>query len=229
MLRGLKRALALVSLSAVFSAGAYAQTFTEVGDAGATPAAAQAVPGAVVRIEGNLQGPGDVDVYRFTLDSPGLVTIDAWGVEGASPTCAGGYPTIDANLILMDAARLPLWGDDDSDPNHCYGSRIELNLPAGSYYLAFGENNIVAQDAGGAYLCDNDAAGDCALVTTPVDRFGASGGEAGAYVITFSRATGGAAGPVGSVAPVPGPVGLALLPLLLAMGWLGSRALGRRA
>ena len=93
----------------------------------------------------------------------------------------------------------------------------------------FGENNIVAQDAGGAYLCDNDDAGDCASVTTPVDRFGASGDNAGAYVITFSRATGGAAGPVGSVAPVPGPVGLALLPLLLAMGWLGSRALGRRA
>ena len=46
------RLLAAVLASMTLSVGVAAQTFTEVGDAGNTPATAQTVPASTTRIEG---------------------------------------------------------------------------------------------------------------------------------------------------------------------------------
>ncbi len=229
MLKYLGQIFASILFAATLSSGAVAQTFNEVGDAGQTLATAQWVPGGTTTIQGNLQTAGDVDLYRFSLGTAGIVTINGWGVEGSVPDCASNtYPVIDANLILFNGAGLPLWGDDDGDSAaHCYGSRVELNLPAGTYYLAFGENNIEAYDAANNPICDNDS-DDCSSSTTPLAYFDADGEETGPYTITFSKPTSGG-GNAGSVASVPGPTGLVLLPLLLAVGVIGSRTLRRRA
>lgn len=223
MLKNWVRLLASIMVTATLSAGAVAQTFNEMGDAGQTLATAQTVPGGVTTIQGNTQSPGDVDLYRFSVTTAGSVTITAWGAD-AAPSCPP-YPTIDANLILFNGAGVPLWGDDDSDPAHCYGSQIVMNLAAGNYYLAFGENNIEAMGPIDEYICSNDD-GDCTGDGTPLDHFLAGGEAAGAYTITFSQATGGSRS---NVAAVPGPTGILLLPLLAVMGIAGASRLKRRS
>lgn len=217
------RLLAAIMVTATLSAGAVAQTFNEVGDAGQTLATAQAVPGGVTTIQGNTQSPGDVDLYRFSVTTAGSVTITAWGAD-AAPSCPP-YPTIDANLILFNGAGVPLWGDDDGDPAHCYGSQIVMNLAAGNYYVAFGENNIEAMGPIDEYICGNDDAA-CTDAVTPLHHFLADGDATGAYTITFSQPTGGSPS---KVAAVPGPTGIILLPLLAVMGIAGASRLKRRA
>lgn len=210
---------ASILMGLALSAGAAAQTFNESGDAGQTLATAQAVPPGTTTIKGNLQTEGDVDLYRFTLSASGSITIRGYGDE-ASETCR----IIDANLILFNSAGLPLWGNDDGyDATICLGSEIVLNLPAGTYYLAFGDNNIEAMNSSNVEICSNDD-GDCSAGTTPLSYFESSGDDTGPYTITFSRALGSS----GTTA-VPGPTGFILLPLLVALGLIGGRTLRRRA
>lgn len=214
------RVLAAILVTATLSAGVAAQTFNEVGDAGQTLATAQVVPGGVTVIQGNLQTPGDVDLYRFSLSTAGRVTIRGW-----SGTYAGSDCSIDSNLILFNSAGEPLWGDDDGDPENCVGSQIELNLPVGYFLIAYGGNDIEALDANGDSICGNDD-GECVDASSPLGSFDSSGDDIGSYVITFSQSTGGVRN---SIAAVPGPTGLLLLPLLAVIGFVGSRTLKRRA
>ena len=216
------RILASLVAAATLSAGAAAQTFNESGDAGQTLATAQAVPAGTTTIHGTLGAAGDVDLYRFTLTTAGSITIRAWGEDETEE----GYRYPDANLILFAGNGLPLWGDDDSyDSVMYYGSQIVLNLPAGTYYLAFGDNNVEAYDSNDDHICGNDS-DDCSSATTPMDYM-EGGSTTGPYTITFSRPVGAAV--QGAVAAVPGPTGWLLLPLLAVVGLAGARRFRRRA
>lgn len=221
------RILASLVAAATLSAGAAAQTFTEGADAGQTLATAQAVPAGTTTIHGTLGTAGDVDLYSFTVSTAGIVTIRAWGNEEQ-----GNCRVIDANLILFNGAGNPLWGDDDGYAGTvCLGSQIVLNLAAGTYYLAFGNDNIEAfyTTTSDGFLCGNDV-GDCSTSTGVLDHF-ISNGDAptGPYTITFALPAGGGGTGPSSVAAVPGPTGWLLLPLLAVVGLAGARRFRRRA
>jgi hypothetical protein len=185
----------------VASSVAFAATYTESGDAGQTLATAQAVAPGTTQINGGLGFSGDVDLYRLDFSTSTTVTFHA--------TSAG-----DPNLILFDAAGHGLWGDDDGGGG--LASQIVWNVTPGTYYLAYGQNNIYGMDASNNMFCGDDT-GDCSADTTSVlDHFDSIGTFTGPYTITLSAATAGAAAPTSI--PTLSEWGMILLSSLLALG-----------
>ncbi len=146
----------LATLFATYSVRA--DTHIENPDAGVTEATAQKVPRNVNFITGTLKpgttdgfgvDPTDVDVFCFTLAAP---------VNGASIQVFAD--TFDSNLLLLREGFYGIWGDDDSGVGGA-DSGIITNLPAGTYYIAVGINNIGPYQAGdddaGDYVWDNDS------------------------------------------------------------------------
>lgn len=206
---------ALFWLLAAFSAAVQAAPYTESGDAGNTPATARAVPGGADVINGTVGAPGDVDIYALTFDSAATITFTA-----------GTSPTIDDNLILINGAGNPLWGNDDSfDPSEITASRIVWTVEPGTYYLAYGANNMYAYNAEDIEVCGNDD-GNCSFTTEVVAYVapGANSEEVGSYVITLSTPTAGA--PAASAGPesIPTLSGWGMMGLsgLLALGSLAT-------
>ena len=188
----------------VASSGAFAATYTESGDAGQTLATAQAVPSGTTQINGTLGFGGDADLYRLDFSTSTTVTFFATSAE-------------DPNLILFDSAGHGLWGDDDSGGG--LDSQIIWNVVPGTYYLAYGENNIWAEDASNVVFCSNGT-GDCTADTTSVlDHInGNNDGITGPYTITLSAATDGGAAPAPTSIPTLSEWGMILLSSLLALG-----------
>lgn len=192
-------------------ASAQAQTYTESGDAGQTLATAQTVPGGVTTINGTLNVSGDVDLYKLTFSTAASVTFHA--------TSAG-----DPNLILFDSAGHGLWGDDDAGGGPSgLDSQITWTVAPGTYYLAYGNNNIYGYDSANNMFCGDDS-GNCSGNTTSVlDHFSSQAGPTQPYTITLSAATAGPAA-VADVQAVPTVGEWAMLGL---MALLAASALGR--
>lgn len=189
----------------VVSASALAAVYTESGDAGQTLASAQTVATGTTQINGTLGFENDIDLYRLDFSTSAAVTFYATSAD-------------DPNLILFDAAGHGLWGDDDGGTS--LDSQIVWNVTPGTYYLAYGENNIEAADASDTEFCGNDS-DDCSADTTSVlDHFNSDETTTGPYTITLSAATAGAAAPASAPASIPtlSEWGMILLSGLLALG-----------
>lgn len=194
-----RSALALLCL--VASSGAFAATYTEIGDAGQTLATAQAVAPNTTQINGTLGSAGEIDLYRLDFSTSATVTFHASSAD-------------DPNLILFDAAGHGLWGDDDSGGG--LNSQIVWNVTPGTYYLAYGNNNIDAVDVSNNVFCGN-ASGNCSANTTSVlDHWNSNGSATGSYTITLSAPTAAAAAPTSI--PTLSEWGMILLSSLLALG-----------
>jgi hypothetical protein len=185
----------------VVSSSALAAIYTESGDAGQALASAQTVAPGTTQINGTLGVVGDVDLYRLDFSTSTTVTFHATSAS-------------DPNLILFDAAGHGLWGDDDGGGG--LASQIVWNVTPGTYYLAYGQNNIEGADGSNNEFCGNDS-GDCSADTTSVlDHFDSFGSFTGPYTITLSAATAGAAAPTSI--PTLSEWGMILLSGLLALG-----------
>jgi hypothetical protein len=133
----------LVGLLALgLSATAWAQTWSEVGEAGNLPGTAQ-VPvggGPLTTITGTLDPGGDADMYLINIPVPANFMAKTW------PSTA-----IDTQLWLFDLAGNGIAFDDD-DPGGA-GLQSTLTgtfLPAGgNYYLAVSPYDYDALDGGG--------------------------------------------------------------------------------
>lgn len=128
-----------------------AKTFTEGKDAGLTEATAAIVSPGITKITGTYKpgtdgpfgaNPADIDVFAFTLENTTAVSIAAPAING-----------IDTNLLLLKEGFFGIFGDDDGGSG--LDSLIEVTLPAGTYYLAIGDNNIGAFPFG-AESADDD-------------------------------------------------------------------------
>jgi hypothetical protein len=172
-----------------------AQTFAEGTDAGITEATAAIVPPGITKITGTYKpgtdgpfgpNPADIDVFAFTLEKTTAVSIYAPALNG-----------IDTNLLLLKEGFFGVFGDDDSGSG--FDSLIEVTLPAGTYYLAIGDNNIGAypfgSDSTGDYEWDNDSdLLDPAEAAIPIAFIGAEDDDPDettgqAYEITFNFST----------------------------------------
>jgi hypothetical protein len=175
-----------------------AAPFAETTDAGVTEVGAGVLPPKVNGVTGTLKagtlGPFapnpadvvDVDVFAFTIDK---------AVTGA--TIGAGVTGADANLLLLREGFLGIAGDDDDGPGS--DSLITVDLPAGTYYIAVGLNNIAAFEATannyGQDPWDND---DGSLTppnsTTPIGFIGSEDADATdttgqPYTVTFNFET----------------------------------------
>jgi hypothetical protein len=210
MKSGLIRWLAALGVCVAVATPAFAQTYTESGDAGQTLATAQVVPGGITRINGTLGVVGEVDLYKLTFSTSATITFHATSAD-------------DPNLILFDAAGHGLWGDDDSGagPNDL-DAEITWTVAPGTYYLAYGENNIEAANAANVEFCGNDSDNCSANKTDVLDHFNSSGDATGSYTITISSPTSGDI--VSTEIPTLGEWAMALLSGLLLIGaYLGMR------
>lgn len=186
---------AFLATALLLSAGvASATTYNEIGDAGQTVGTAQIVADGTTSISGTLSYPYDVDLYGFSLDATTSLVIDGlgWAQSG-----------IDSNLILFDGLGHGIEGDDDGGSS-TLESRISITLAAGSYLIAFGDNNIGARNSTGGTIIHNDS-GYVGLTSDTLAYFDAYGNSTGTYTINFSEAV--------SAPAVPLPAGF---PLLLA-------------
>lgn len=174
--------------------------FVESTDAGANEATAAELPFGSEEISGTLKSgatgpfgldPVDVDVFCFHLSSP---------VMGASIQV---FPVgFDSNLLLLRDGFLGVWGDDNGGIGGAFGnadSGIVTDLPAGTYYIAVGKNDIGAYDAeastAGEILWGNDT-GEVTggLADTPVAFIGSVSSdpddtEEDSYTIRFNFTT----------------------------------------
>lgn len=232
----------------LLSANALAQVMTESSDAGNTLATALPVISGTTQINGTV-GPDafdsltgriepDVDMYSFVLPSAGTFTIQVNATVAAEP---------DMNLMVFNSSGQFLAGDDD-DNSSCtnivpfidsYDSCLTLTLAAGTYYFAVGDNNIGAFESVAGFVADrsnyfeDDDSGILASPSTEIVAIAGSENDPptppddqGPYIVYFSTAVSGPAGPSPSGAtPIPVmPVWiLGLLAGLLA--FLGRRSL----
>lgn len=73
--------------------------------------------------------PGDVDWFTFSLDVPAVVVADVDSRDDGS-----GYYWLDSMLAIFDDAGAFVTGNDDD--GYSFDPRIEITLPAGTFYLA---------------------------------------------------------------------------------------------
>lgn len=169
---------------------AQAATFTEVGDAGLTPGAAQTAahptPGTPLDVILGTLDPDDADVFRILLTA---------GTSFSATTVSNNTNFFDTMLMLFDANGLGLVANDDdalSPPQSTIGF-----LPAvtGEYYLAIAGFGFFPESSGGSIFPVNGGFMDPGVVG-PTGPGGASGlaswmggsGEAGDYSIALTGA-----------------------------------------
>ncbi len=198
----LGKLLASALFYALVVSSSHAAIYTEAGDAGQTLGTAQSVAANTTQINGTLGVAGDVDLYKLVFAANATVTFYA------------PASNIDSNLILFDAAGHGLWGDDDGGGG--LDSQIVFNVTPGTYYLAFGDNNIAARDSSNNAFCSNDD-GDCTDDPISVlDNFYSAGTDTGPYTITLSSPAGGTS--TTQAIPTLSEWGMILLAGLLALG-----------
>lgn len=196
------KTLGILFVGLLISTTAYATPYTEIGDAGDTLGTAQTVPAGTTSIDGILGVAADVDLYELTITENATVTF--YGEEIGS--------SIDSNLILFNAAGNGLFGDDDGGAG--LDSQIVWPLTPGTYYIAYGDNNIEGRNAANTIFCGNDS-GDCSANTTDtLDNFSSTGTDTGGYRITISGL---------AAAPIPTLSQWALIFLVGLLGLIGLR------
>lgn len=141
---GFVRGLALALIFTVAAPLLHAQIFTEIGDAGSTPAGAQnsgliqPAAGGTASIFGTLTGGNDADIFRITLTNPfGFSASTVNTITGTS----GGLGGLDTQLFLFDSAFHAIVANDDANGTTLQsqirsGTSLLAFLPAGTYYLA---------------------------------------------------------------------------------------------
>lgn len=193
----MKTGILLLALGAFFLApiAARGQTFAEGTDAGITEATAAVVPPGITKITGTYKpgtdgpfgpNPADIDVFAFTLAKTTAVSISAPAING-----------IDTNLLLLKEGFFGIFGDDDGGSG--LDSLIEVTLPAGTYYIAIGDNNIGAYPFGSTTAGDDEWDNDSDLLdpaeaAIPIAFIGSESSDPDdttgeAYEITFNFST----------------------------------------
>lgn len=214
----LRYSLPVAILSILMAGAVSAQTYVEVGDAGANLGSAQrtgATSGlGLTGISGTILNGLDGDFYYITINNPAAF----------SASTVGGS-VLDTMLYLFTLAGNPVFLNDDA-PN---GMSIQSNLPAGTFSSLAVGTYILGISLSGAEPVNS---ANQALFTDPVfsteirgPRSGALGpvtgvtnatfAESGAYTITLTGA---------QTSAVPEPTSLALV----AGSGIGALVLLRR-
>lgn len=178
--------------------GAWAQTWTEQGDAGDTPETAQSTgSGTLTAIQGNL-GTNDVDMYAIHITDP----------SSFSASTVGGA-TWDTQLFLFDSNGKGVVAEDDTgglqstidNTNGC------IQAP-GLYYLAITRFNKypLGCEGGGLWRSNDNNCPNGAESTSRVANWSTSSSPAGAYTITLTGVDGATAGDPDDCPPPPSGV-----------------------
>ena len=214
-----RMALAAGLLGLALAGTAQAQ-HTEAGDAGASPATAQATGGTagltLTSIAGTIASTADADFFLITITNPALF----------SASTVGGSQ-VDTQLYLFTSNGTPVYLDDDAS-----GSTLQSSLPAGSllgpqvagtYILGISVSgvdpvNSASQSLFAAPTFSTDVRGPAANATGTVAGVfdNSSFADAGAYSISLT----------GAVTAVPEPSAAALFAvgaLALGAGWRRRR------
>ena len=194
---------------------ARAITFTETGDAGNVPGAAQAL-GPVSsgdNILGSIGLAGDSDLYSIVIGA-GILTFNTFA----------GPNLDDPQLFLFDGAGNGIAENDDA-AGGTFGlqSEISLNLAAGTYFIGISRFNNDPVNGSGNEIFNtfngNDLNGNLLQVPdspvggTVLAGFQSGGGGTGSYNITFASAN-----------AIPEPAALAAFGLgLAALGFTRRR------
>jgi hypothetical protein len=106
-------------------------SYTEVGDAGSTPAGAQATgltlsSGVTLTIFGTISGTNDADVFKLNITIPSFLSFSA--TTNNATTQGSG---LDTQLFLFTPSGAPVYANDDAS-----GVSLQSTLPPGSPYLA---------------------------------------------------------------------------------------------
>ncbi len=119
------RGLAILALAVASAVGAQAQTYNEIGDAGASVGGAQATgAGPLSFITGNILSAFDGDFFYITITNPAMF----------SATTVGNGNTLDTMLYLFTMNGNPVILNDDAPS----GTSLQSTLPTGSFTLAMG-------------------------------------------------------------------------------------------
>jgi hypothetical protein len=207
-----KTAVLIAALCA--AGGAQATTFTEIGDAGGTLAAAQILPGGTTIVKGSIGDLGhDVDMFAFGWSGGGFY-VNTDGTE------------IDSQLFLFDSSGRGIQANDDGIA-YAGPAYLQLaDLASGNYYLAFTWFDQDPLNAVGDLMFTSYPYEPLYGPLNPSDVLNAWSNECseveGEYVINFSRidpfGNQGDSNPTGNI-NVPEPSILLLLGSGLA--WLG--------
>lgn len=232
--------MGLMSMSAL----AQAQVMVESPDAGNTRATALPVIAGTTQINGTVgpqafdaltgRGENDVDMYMFTLNTGGTFTIQVNAAVANEP---------DMNLMVFNQAGQFLAGDDDDDESCTnivpfiggYDSCLTLNLTAGTYYFAVGDNNIGAYESVAGFIADRSsyfASNDSGIFASPSTEIvaiaGSSSGspadadEQGPYTVYFSSPVGGS---LAAPTAIPTMSVYGLILAMLGMMFIAARRL----
>ncbi len=122
---------AILAATLLASVSARAQIYTESGDAGQTPGAAQATginqaSNQTMRILGNISGINDADVFSLTLTLPAQIQFSTVNALTAGSGGAGG---LDTALFLFTSSGAPIFTNDDAS-----GTTLQSTLPSGSSF-----------------------------------------------------------------------------------------------
>lgn len=200
-----RRMTLLAGLLGLTLAGAAQAQHTEVGDAGSSPATAQATGStaglALTSIAGTISSTADADFFLITITNPALF----------SASTVGGSQ-VDTQLYLFTANGTPVYLNDDAN-----GLTLQSSLPAGSllgpqtagtYILGISVSgvdpvNSASQSLFAAATFSTDVRGPAGNTTGTVAGVfdNSSFSDAGAYSITLT----------GAVSAVPEPSSAALL------------------
>ncbi len=155
-----RKLLSLICLLGLtFGSAVNATLITETLDAGNTMATAMVLANDTSSVMGEINNPQDTDLFKFTLTVDSVFTIEVLEIDDA----------LDMNLILFNSLGQGLAGDDDDDESctsvsilNSLDSCLTLNLLAGDYFFAVGDNNMGAFESmadfiSGDYFMDNDS------------------------------------------------------------------------
>lgn len=194
--------LATLASTGILTGQALAVTYTEVGDAGQTPATVQGTGAAngvaLTAISGNLGSIADADLYRFQITS-------------ATAFSATTATTLDTALFLFTSTGVAIATNDDAAGGLTTGSSLAAgnslyaNLAVGTYFLGISLSGNEPANINSQLLFAGYPSGDSTVTrgaatgvnpTTLANFNGlASGTDVGAYTINLT----------GSATAVPEP------------------------
>lgn len=211
-----------VATSVIVAGSAFAQTYTETGDAGSNVGSAQATGASdgepLNSIFGDLFSISDADLFAINI-------TDASAFSASTVNLLTGSIFLDTQLFLFDSAGLPVFANDDD----ASGTTVGSTLPAGSglgpqsaglYYLGISLSGSEPVNFANQllFLTTGDTTalrGPNPIANGPVVNFDSSlvadGSTIGAYQIDLTGAT-------TSVVPEPSSFalcGLGLVGLIL--------------
>lgn len=122
--------LVLFGAGAIQPLRAQIQVYAETGDAGSTPAGAQATGLTLsatsnIQITGVISGTNDADVFTINITLPSILLFSA-----TTNNTVTGLTGLDTQLFLFDPTGRPVYANDDAN-----GMTLQSTLPAFSSFL----------------------------------------------------------------------------------------------